>query len=490
MVGVCILLLLFMPGDVLGAGQPGIIDVLYISRWSCFRNRFDKMIGADPSVSVFGGDGKREIIFGTEAIKRVGCLNYDGSLRWVWPTLDKEPWADMLRPACIADLDQDGKADIVFSARSPDAIASLTWDGKERFNFVQWKSNPGTFAGGPIARDFYPDIPGLEITFGGKFWWAMLRQDGSEIWQIELASDTDYVPNAQDIDKDGEYEILVVSRGVSEGVRCISAKGVEKWRFGGAGLHAGSMWYQPTVCDINNDGEWELLISGTDSEGDGIPTGSIFCLNWYGQEMARFTLPANKSEGKNIRCQPAVGDVNGDGFLEVAFQAGEPGFFYLLDHNLNLIWKKNTSTRVGYGCAMADVNNDGKLEILLGSYDKAGGGILSIWDAAGNDVYEPWNANLQGYKGAVSIMVPEVCDLDGDGKVDILWNWYTSDNNGYVGCFTTGANINPNGMVFPRFGATADFQGMPQLPAAPVSEPVTLLLLAAIPVGIGIARRR
>jgi hypothetical protein len=434
----------------------------------------------------FDGDGKREIVYGAQDIKRVVCTNFDGSLRWVWPALDQEPWADMLRPACIADLDQDGTADIVFCSRSPDAIASLTADGQERFNFVQWKGNTGSFAGGPIARDFYPDIPGLEITFGGKFWWAMLQHDGTEIWQVDLASDTDYVPNAQDIDGDGEYEILVVSRGTSEGLRVLSAKGVEEWRFGGAGVHAGSMWYQPTICDINNDGEWEILLSGTDSADNGIPTGGIYCLNWYGQELWSFDLPADQSEGKNIRCQPAVGDVDEDGFLEVAFQSGEPGYFYVLEHDGSLKWKKNTATRVGYGCSIADVNGDGHLEILLGSYDKEGGGILYVWDKDGTEVYEPWNATAAGYEGPVSIMAPEVCDLEGDGKVDILWNWYTSDNHGYFAAFTTGADVNPDGMVFPRFGATADFQGMPQLA---VLEPIALLFLALIPIGAARMRK-
>jgi len=434
----------------------------------------------------FDGDGKKEIIFGTEAIKRVACCNYDGTLRWIWPTLDKEPWADMLRPACIADVNGDGKAEITFSARSPDAIASLTWDGKERFNFVTWKNNPGTFAGGPIVRDFYPDIPGLETTFGGKYWWAMLKENGEEIWQVPLASDCDFVPNAQDIDKDGEIEIIVISRGASEGLRVFSPKGVEEWRFGGPGVFAGGMWYQPTVCDINNDGEWEIIVGSADSSGDQIPTGRMHCLSFYGTELWRFTLPEDGKEGKNIRCQAAVGDVNKDGWLEVAFQAGEPGFFYLLDHSGKQIWKKNTTTRVGYGCSMADVNNDGNLEILLGAYDQAGGGMLYIWDKDGNNVFEPFDAKKAGYAGAISIMCPEVTDLDGDGMVDILWNWYTSTNMGYFADFTTGAKINPALMTFPKFGATPDLQGMPQFP---VPEAVFLTLLALVPLAIRLRHR-
>ena len=434
----------------------------------------------------FDGDGKREIIFGTQDIKRVGCANYDGTLRWIWPTLDKAAWAEMIRPACIADVNGDGKAEITFSSRNDDSIASLTWEGKERFCKMKWKNNPGTFAGGPIVRDFYPEHPGLEITFGGNGWWAMLKNDGEEIWQIPLASDTDFVPNAQDIDKDGEIEILVVSRGVKEGIRVLSPEGVEEWRFGGPGVMAGGMWYQPTVCDINNDSDWEILLGSADASGDQIPTGRMFCLSFYSTELWRYALPDDGREGKFIRCQPAVGDVNKDGFLEVAFQAGSPGFFYLLDHDGKLIWKKNTTTSAGYGVSMADVNNDGNLEILLGGYESVGGGTLYIWDKDGKDVFAPWNATKKGYGRAMSIMTPEVCDLDGDGMVDILWNWYTPDNHGYFVDFTTGAKINPALMTFPRFGATADFQGMPQLP---VPEPVYLAFLALIPLAIRLRRR-
>jgi len=266
----------------------------------------------------------------------------------------------------------------------------------------------------------------------------------------------------------------------------LSPKGVERWRFGGAGVMAGGMWYQPTVCDINNDGEWEIIVGSADSTGDQIPTGRMHCLSFYGTELWRYTLPDDGKEGKFIRCQAAVGDVNKDGFLEVAFQAGSPGFFYLLDHSGKLIWKKNTTTSVGYGCSIADVNNDGNLEILLGGYESTGGGRLNIWDKDGNNVFEPWDARAQGYAGALSIMCPEVCDLDGDGMVDILWNWYTSTNMGYFADFTTGAKINPALMTFPRYGATADLQGMPQFP---VPELVYLAFLAVIPLAIRLRRR-
>ena len=36
------------------AGNPETIDVIYIARWSAYRNRFDLMVDADPSVQVFG----------------------------------------------------------------------------------------------------------------------------------------------------------------------------------------------------------------------------------------------------------------------------------------------------------------------------------------------------------------------------------------------------------------------------------------------------
>jgi len=51
---VCLLVITSSPSIVLGAGDPERVDLLYISRWACYRSRFDKMMDADPSINVLG----------------------------------------------------------------------------------------------------------------------------------------------------------------------------------------------------------------------------------------------------------------------------------------------------------------------------------------------------------------------------------------------------------------------------------------------------
>jgi len=50
----CLLVAPSSSGIGLGAGDPERVDVLYISRWACYRSRFDKMMDADPSINVLG----------------------------------------------------------------------------------------------------------------------------------------------------------------------------------------------------------------------------------------------------------------------------------------------------------------------------------------------------------------------------------------------------------------------------------------------------
>ena len=49
-----LLVLWISAAGVFAAGNPDVIDVIYIARWSTYRNRFDMMVDVDPSVDVFG----------------------------------------------------------------------------------------------------------------------------------------------------------------------------------------------------------------------------------------------------------------------------------------------------------------------------------------------------------------------------------------------------------------------------------------------------
>ena len=65
---------------------------------------------------------------------------------------------------------------------------------------------------------------------------------------------------------------------------------------------------------------------------------------------------------------PCLADINGDGKLEVIFGSCD-NKVYALNYDGSLLWSYTTGEWVYSSPAVADINNDGLLEVIIGSYD-------------------------------------------------------------------------------------------------------------------------
>lgn len=132
----------------------------------------------------------------------------------------------------------------------------------------------------------------------------------------------------------------------------------------------------PVVGDVDGDGNKEILYTANDAK--------VHCWNLDGTEHGAwpYSLVKRSSSGYAFASKPAVADVNGDGKAEVIFtsytqlkQKSYKGSLYVLDGTgkplatMALPAPLSSSVTEANGCmaqpTVADVDNDGKLEIVL-----------------------------------------------------------------------------------------------------------------------------
>ncbi len=145
---------------------------------------------------------------------------------------------------------------------------------------------------------------------------------------------------------------------------------------------------------------------------------------------------------------PALGDIDNDGIPEIiSAQQDTPmgtgtGHLIAFEHDGTLKWKGDTDFTIGQNAvALADLDNDGDVEIMLGGYvaDHEG---TTLWSTSQgvNAITTAFAVDLDGdedlevingshafhhdgtpyYSGVGGIGHPQVADLDGDGEPEIL----------------------------------------------------------------------
>ncbi|MBM3434849.1 MAG: hypothetical protein FJY07_01380, partial [Bacteroidetes bacterium] len=198
----------------------------------------------------------------------------------------------------------------------------------------------------------------------------------------------------------------------------------------------GSFWGAPNIYDMDNDGEKEIFI--TSGRGDhGSDYGAVFGFKHDGEEL--FDIDENPTTvsgfadiGISMTCTPAIGDIDNDGIIEivVATRMGEdetdPDNYKLFvyknidaddDNKPDLMWEKFIHYKNFNGVVLADLNNNGDLEILV---PNQWGNEIEIFDCYGNN-YPGWPVTTSENpidKKAVSI--PVAVDLDGDNSKEIV----------------------------------------------------------------------
>ncbi len=164
------------------------------------------------------------------------------------------------------------------------------------------------------------------------------------------------------------------------------------------------------VGDFNGDGELDTLI-GTKDGGFGPAEGIVFLNNGSG----KFTEQTPFGTG-DFGGPIAVGDLNGDGNLDVVFSSeveGSATVYFYLGNGAGSFTLKQQQDLLGEGgglAAVGDFNGDGILDVAVPD-----SGQIDVFIGNGDGTFKPYVGYSTTCGGVVA-----AADVNGDGKLDLV----------------------------------------------------------------------
>ncbi len=409
-------------------------------RWKSETGR-DGRIGR-PTTHDFNGDGLLDCAFvveGQDVVRIASGL--DGHLLWE----AKAPSADRAPPAA-ADLDGDGRVDLVIGSTADRVTALSGKDGTTLWTFRAGAAGTDSLAIADVDDDGSMDVL---VHASDNLVHAIAGRSGGGLW-------THPVPRGL-----GDRHSIATTDLDLDGVPDLVVPGGDGWLYAVRAGPPARVWTStvserlvaaPSVGDLDGDARPEVVVCGED--------GDLRVLSGRdGRVLWGFETPTQ------ALITPAIADLDGDGAPEVLFGAHDGRVLAFHGTDGAHLWTHNVHDPV-YQVGAADLDGDGACEAFLCSgagvkvlsggtaervaltdYPRKGYVQFAIAELDGDGVPD-WVANyreaqchtraVSGKDGSVLWMrqtgdgflsLPAFGDMDGDGKTDCV---FTLESDGQV----------------------------------------------------------
>jgi outer membrane protein assembly factor BamB len=271
---------------------------------------------------------------------------------------------------------------------------------------ILWKFDLQSVSFGNSCAD---DIDGdgkLEIVFSTYFQdetiYALNSEDGSVLWSYKTNGANDAAPIIFDVDLDGKKEVILHNSSNAK-IYCFNgADGTIKWIQPSVGTDS-----PPSIADVNEDGKPEIL--GGNFAGE---------LNCYKGETGEIIWTQNVVSNAVVQTEPVIADLDGDGQLDcvlASWRFENPNRISAFKANDGtLLWNCDVpNNKMYHGPTIADIDDDGKQEVIIGTYD----GILYCLNGPDGNVKWSYQLDPKFYIGAPTT----IGDINGDGKYEIAF---------------------------------------------------------------------
>ena len=405
-------------------------------RWSF--DSENKVKGSLPCVGDLDGDGKVEIVLGTQA----GALYVlDGQ---TGTPIGKFLLQNAIGEPVLCDVDGDGNLEILFpSARHVYCIRHVPDEGIEIFD-EDPLLDPQTTTVSDLNGDGKKEI--LVGSKSGKLY-CFDGETGQIAWQYMAKREITHETGVCDLDRDGKPELVVQSRQIVTTL-----------------THDGKLIWERTLSDVAEKGRPVFV----DVDADGFPeiiikffSGEIYCL--HGKTGA--VRWQNKTE--RIYATPAV--VGKKGAPDILTFGGRKNVLYCFEGrdgrmkwNLSLPYYCVEASEV----AIHDLDSDGYPEIFVPQIV----GYVTCLDGKNGSVR--WSKRI---RGAAILAPPLIGDFDGDQKQELVvtsvdedlhcldaetgklkWRWFIP-NNWASSNETSLAKVDIDGDGLPDIVSTSSF---------------------------------
>lgn len=270
----------------------------------------------------------------------LGVEGTDWDVLWVFA--NGQP---IIASPAVGDVDDDGNKEVVVGSLDGNIYVLNGANGH-----IEWNYTTGAAVYSSVALANIDDDPQLEILFGSNdtYLYCLDGKTGNMQWRFKTDGAVYSSPAVGDVDGDGDLEVVFGSLDGS--IYCLNNTGSLKWKYD----TGGAVYSSPALSDTTSlySSEWPMFRhdcarTGFYSKGDvgkslyifiGSDDGYLYKL--YGQNgslLSRFLTNGP------IHTSPTVGDIDGDGAVEVMFydwgeEWGENDTFWCLEEPTMIKW--------------------------------------------------------------------------------------------------------------------------------------------------------